>query len=465
MEIIKRAPMLGVFAALVAGAAVYDRFGAWSILFVAAVYCGVMLCSYERELPGQWSVFAVGLMICLFCCVRMYYAFTLPPAQNITLTRSKGTVQSIRTYGKRMYAAVIAVDGGGRYVARLPFMEMMPGDRILFDGVTRSFRPRGEDSTFDEARFWRAKGVDAWVSLDEVEELPARFSLARMRYILSRKLIMYMPERVSAYLRAAWLGERDSRLNEHHRRAGTVHLLAVSGFHVGIVILCAGLAFGKRAVILSVMLWAYILLSGAAVSAVRAGLMIQAGIISRALGRPVSGVNAVSTAGVCMLMNEPLVFWDIGFRLSVLAAMAISTLPRKWYTVLMISPLISLVTFPQVSYTFGDIKLVGLILNVIAPMYFAFALSIASGFGVLRLMGVPLVKYIMPAVEGIFALWEAAADFCAMHVPYVVEWNYLLAWMGAGTLIFCVCRYFRFDVVRTFAVMIAGSFAAFVMFL
>lgn len=465
MEILRRAPMLGILAGLTAGAAMYDRMGAWSFLvMMPAVYCAVMFCSYEDEIPEQWSAFAVGLVICAVCSVRMYYVFTRPLAENITLTQESGTVQTVRTWG-RNYAIVIDADNGGRYVARLPFAEYMPGDRILFDGVTRSFRPRYADSNFDEGRFWGARGVTSWISIYNVEELPARFSLSRMRTILSRKLTMYMPDAVAAYLKAAWIGERDELLTRMHRRWGTVHILAVSGFHVGIVILCAGMIFGIRPVILSVILWAYVLLTGAAPSALRAGLMIQAGLISRAIGRPVSGVNAVSVAGVSILVYSPLMFWDLGFRLSMLAAMVISTFPPKKYIWLVISPVVSLATFPQVSYVFGEIVLVGLLLNVIAPAYFAVALTVASGFGILRLLNVPLMKYMMLACEGTFLIWEKTADFFAELIPYSMGWNWLTAWIGSGTVIFCVCRYFGFAPLRIAAIMAAGSFLAFIMFL
>ena len=465
MEILRRSPSLGVLAGLVSGAALYDRAGVWSfIVIVPVMYCAVMFCSYEDEFPEQWRVLAAGLILCALCSLRMYYVFTRPPAENITLTNTEGTVQSVRSWG-RTYAAIIDADNGGRYVTRLPFANMMPGDRIAFDGVTRSFQPRSENSDFDEARFWGARGVSSWISLTNIRELPTRFSLPRMRYLLSRRIIVSMPERVGAYLKAMWLGERDSSLNELHRKWGTVHLLAVSGFHVGLVILCVSMIFGSNVVILSVILWAYVLLSGAAPSALRAGLMLQVALISRGLGRTMNGVNSVSVAGVMILMYSPLMFWDIGFRLSVLSALAISTLPYNKFSWMMISPLVSLVTFPQISRTFGEIVVVGFVLNIIAPVYFTFALTLASFFGIARLCNVPLMSYVMFAVEGIFLLWERTADFFAELLPYSVSWNYLIAWAGTGTLIFCLCRYFNFAPLRILAVMIAGSLAAFVIFL
>ena len=164
-------------------------------------------------------------------------------------------------------------------------------------------------------------------------------------------------------------------------------------------------------------------------------------------------------------MSSPLLFWDIGFRLSVLAALTIAAASPKGVMVLAVSPLVALVTFPQVSYTFGGVVLAGLVLNIAAPLYFSFALTMASGLGILRLLNVPLLSWAMFAIEGIFLLWERVADLVAELLPYSLGWNYLIAWAGTGTLMFCLCRYFRLAPLRTLAVTVAGTLAGFMMFM
>lgn len=463
MEILRRAPMLGVLAGLISGFALYDRIGVWSfVVMTPLVYSGVMFCSYEWELPDQWGVFIVGVVLCGVCGLRCCEVLARPAAENVTLTGALGTIVDVRSWG-RQYVLTVETDEGGKYAVRMPFAEYMDGTRIKFDGETRSFREARESGGFDERRFWGARGVISWIKIHNVEELPEKFSLARMRYILSKKLTMYLPDKTASYLKAMWLGEREDSLNKMHRRWGTSHLLAVSGFHVGIIVLCASLLFWDNAIALSVIMWAYILLTGAAPSALRAGLMFQAGLIAKLLGRPVSGVNSVCVAGVMILMYSPLMFWDIGFRLSMLCALTMTMLPRKFW--LLMSPLLWVVSFPQVSRTFGEVVLVGIVLNIFAPLYFTFALSVSSVLGIMRLMGVPLVGYMLLATEGGFVLWERVANFIAESIPYSVGWNYLVAWTGSGTLVYCLCRYFRLAPMRTVVVMIVVSFTAFVMFL
>ena len=457
--------MLAVLSSLVAGCALYDRLGILAfVLAVPVVFAGAMFLSYEWELPGQWHFFAFSFVFTLLCSWRMYAVISSPPPGNVVFVAEEGTVTDIREWG-RVYAAVIDTDSRGKYAAFLHFAEFMKGARVKFDGATRGFRQKRNDSDFDEARYWRGRGVKGIMTLHKPEELPGKFSMSLLRGKLSRKLAIYTPDRTSRYLRAAWAGERDKPLYEFHTRCGTVHILAVSGFHVGVVMMIAVFFLGRRTLILTVILWTYILLTGAAPSAMRAGLMLQIYLCAKLWKRPYNGVNSVCCAGVILLLWSPFLFWDIGWRLSVMSALVISAMIDAGYPWLAISPAVGLVTFPQVAYTFGGVPVVGLLLNLFAPLYFSFAFTIASFGAVMRLVNFPLSRYFMMTVEGIFILWEKAAGACLSLVPYIVSWNYFTAWIGCGTLVFFVCMYLDLAPLRTAAVMSLVCFAAFMMFM
>ncbi len=458
--------MLGVLAGLVSGLALYDRLGIYAfIIAVPVVYSGIMLCSYKREFKSQWQIFFVALIFTLICSLQIYNEISRPLHEPVTLNDAYGTVESIRTWG-RGYAAVIDVDDIGSYVSWRRFADIMPGTRIKFDGATRKFKTSNHDGSFDEERYFRARGVSGWINIRNVQELPKRFSIPLMRYRLLRALTIYMPNRTALYLKAAWLGERDNELNRQHVKWGTSHLLAVSGFHVGIVILIASYFFRKNILILSVILWAYILLTGAAPSAMRTGLMLQVGLLARVFKRPIMGVNSVCVAGVILLLWRPFLFWDIGFRLSVLSALTLTAMfdLRKafWF---MVNTVIFLVTFPQIAKTFQTVPLVGIILNLFAPFYFGFAFTIASACAVLRLMNFPLSEYLVLASEGIFIIFERLAEYIANHFTFIMNWNFFTAWIGTGTLILFLCRYFDFSLTRTFILMAGISFFAFIIFM
>ncbi|MBQ3764499.1 MAG: ComEC/Rec2 family competence protein, partial [Synergistaceae bacterium] len=186
---------------------------------------------------------------------------------------------------------------------------------------------------------------------------------------------------------------------------------------------------------------------------------------SKIFGRKYEVVNNVSAAGVILLVWSPFLFWDIGWRLSLLSALVISAMYQNRSSWLVISPAISLVTFPQVAYAFGSVPFVGFVVNLFAPFYFSFTLMIASFGAVLRLVNFPFSQYFMLAVEGLFMLWEKIADFFASLMPLTVGWNFLTAWIGCGTLTFFICRYLDLAPLRIAAVMGVIGFSAFALFL
>ena len=285
MEILRRSPMLAILISLVSALALYDKFGIYAFIFgMPLIFTGVIFCSYEKNFPQQWNLFFAALIFSALCSARIYYGISQPDIKNFDFYNENGTVTMLRQWGK-MYAVIIETEHYGKFVARLNFAELLEGTRINFDGSTKSFRPKNKNSDFDEGHYWKARDVKAWVNMKNIKELPQKFSLSLMRQKISRTLTIYFPTLTSQYLKAAWLGEHTQELDNKHRKWGTSHLLAVSGFHVGIVILCAVFLFGgKNIALLSLILWTYILLTGASSSAMRAGLMLQTGIFARVIG-------------------------------------------------------------------------------------------------------------------------------------------------------------------------------------
>ena len=480
--------MLGVLIALVAGLALYDKLGAWVFIAgVPVILTGIMFCSYEFDLPNQWRVFIVTLILALLCSLRIYYALSKPEPEISHLTNESATVSLVREWG-RNYAALIDTDKHGRFVARLQFNELPEGTRIKFDGYTKNFKGAKSFGEFDEGRYWKARGAASWINISNVQTLPAKFSLPRVRNKLSRALSIYMPELTGQYLKAAWLGQHTRELDEKHRRWGTSHLLAVSGFHVAIVIFCARYLFGRKNILLlSLILWTYIILTGAAASAMRAGLMIQTGLFAGMLGRRINGVNSVSVAAVILLLYRPFLFWDIGWRLSVSAALAMTAMPGRnseWFLEarvtkdkvmrmivlwLIVSPAVFLVTFPQAAYSFKTVPAVGIFLNLFAPFYFSITFMLASVIAALRLIQIPFSQILIEAVDGVFILWEKFADTSTNIISYAVRDNAFtlipVSWFGVGALILLLCTYMKFSAPRTLILMTCISFAAFMIFL
>jgi competence protein ComEC len=136
--------------------------------------------------------------------------------------------------------------------------------------------------------------------------------------------------------------------------AGVSHLLAVSGFHVGIItafiglilsVMPARIAFFRSLKYLLTILgvWIFTYTTGLATAAVRAAVMISIYLAGRMIGREPDKYNTVAAAAFCMLVYNPLYLFDIGFQLSYTAVFFILYLQPRLSGLLKVrNPLLAL---------------------------------------------------------------------------------------------------------------------------
>ncbi|MDR0429219.1 MAG: ComEC/Rec2 family competence protein [Tannerellaceae bacterium] len=132
------------------------------------------------------------------------------------------------------------------------------------------------------------------------------------------------------------LGHKQSMSREIRQQfsvTGVAHILAVSGFHVAIV--CGFLSrilsvlsrntVGRwfKYLLTLILLWMFVLITGLAVSSVRAGTMLTLYLTGRQLRRQTDGYNTLAASAFCLLVYDPFYFFDIGFQLSYVAVWSI----------------------------------------------------------------------------------------------------------------------------------------------
>lgn len=154
---------------------------------------------------------------------------------------------------------------------------------------------------------------------------------------------------------ALTIGERDF-LDDDTRsafsKAGAIHVLAVSGLHVGIIygiLLLIFTLFGRfkprrdewwlaaiQSAVIIVLLWSFAIITGLSPSIVRATLMFSLGEIGRNLHKTDFGLNIVGASAVISLIVNPLALFSVSFQLSYSAVISIMTIGQKfdrWATI------------------------------------------------------------------------------------------------------------------------------------
>ena len=161
--------------------------------------------------------------------------------------------------------------------------------------------------------------------------------IAALRLKIQQSLIQYdFSEDELAVMNALLLGQRQEiskELSDNYSKAGAIHILAVSGLHVGIILLILSFVLkplervnkGKliKLVLVIIFLWFFAVLAGMSASVTRAVTMFSA----IALGQFFNKRNAVEHSLIfsmfIILLWKPLFLFDVGFQLSYTAVFGI----------------------------------------------------------------------------------------------------------------------------------------------
>ncbi len=136
----------------------------------------------------------------------------------------------------------------------------------------------------------------------------------------------------------------DEKTEHAYSAAGAIHVLCVSGLHVGIIYLVFGflLSFinnrGRfrwlKAVLLLAVIWFYAFLTGLSPSVWRASVMISLFIIGENLNRDKDKYNTLAASAFILLIINPLLLYNIGFQLSYAAVSGILLMYQPLYGIL-----------------------------------------------------------------------------------------------------------------------------------
>lgn len=259
-------------------------------------------------------------------------------------------------------------------------------------------------------------------------------------------------ERERAILTALLLGIKDHLDNDiksAYAAAGAMHVLAVSGLHVGIIYYVLLLLFSRLKakrwgtvpfVLFSVtVIWLYALVTGFSPSVMRAATMFSVIIISDGFRRKANIYNSLGVAACILIVYDPNMIYSVGFQLSFAAVFGIVKLyPRLYrsvdfnnkiadylWSITCVSIAAQIATFPLTLLYFHQLPTYFLISNLLVIP----AATVMLGVGIIML----LVGSIFPVVgkaigfyfqEAVWFMNEIVAAIQALPHP-VYDWLYL----------------------------------------
>lgn len=287
------------------------------------------------------------------------------------------------------------------------------------------YEPKGPRNPggFDYGSYLRAKGIYAAMSVSAPHNVTLikkgqsflSTVITPLRNYLISKTNEYLSPVPAAILSGFILGERRDIPEKYQtlfRNTGTLHLMAVSGSNVAMVIVIfafplslLGLPRTFRVIILLGVILFFALLTRLEPSVVRASIMASVGLIAYGWIRKPDYINVLGLAGLIMLLWRPMHLFDVGLQLSFAATFAIIyALPHifswlsflirmrlrwlSWILALSLSTVAAqLAVMPLLARYFNNMPLVGMVANI--PVGILASLSTVAGvaFYFLTLLG------------------------------------------------------------------------------
>ena len=264
---------------------------------------------------------------------------------------------------------------------------------------------------YDYPAYLASRGITGVLFAREVELTAEgggwRGEVFSVRRRLAESLDHALPYPHSSLAQALLLGKRDSlppELVERFHDTGAAHLLAISGLHVGVilvVVLAASTSvWGRQRYIYLVWpllaVWAYALVSGGSPPVMRAAAMGTVYLAALAVGRPSSVLPALAFAAAVMTAASPGLLKQISFQLSFVAVAGIALAhsygsnawPAAWglegwrqrigrpvLGLALVSVAAALATWPLVALYFDTVALTGVPITMLAVPAMPFILS------------------------------------------------------------------------------------------
>jgi len=367
----------------------------------------------------------------------------LPEKEDFYLVRLKDYPEK-KTKSYSVYASIItsgenlSLHPKGNILFYLSSDSMVarlkPGDRLYVKITPRPAVNNGNPCEFNFQRYLAGHKIRyfAFLKADDIvsHTSPSGKTIGEYSLIAARKMVQSFSSSGLqgdnlGLVTAMTIGEKEFLGREYltsFSRAGVMHVMAVSGMHVGMISLFLSwiLFFMKkkmaiaRVIIILVVLWAFAFLTGLSPSVMRATLMfsfLQAGSLLKRHG---SSLNLLLASAFILLAARPSVLFEAGFQLSYIAVVFIIIFYQPLYSLITVKNkvadyiwqmvAVSVVaqagTFPLVVRLFNTFPLLFLVSNlVIIPLSFlimmlAFLLVPVSGIAAVSHLIVSLLSFL-----------------------------------------------------------------------
>ncbi|MBI5729499.1 MAG: DNA internalization-related competence protein ComEC/Rec2, partial [Ignavibacteriales bacterium] len=333
------------------------------IFFSSALFISVIFHFLKSTHIEQFKT--VSITVSIILCGLLYYSVVSPPKVNYpfqlekyTKTLISGTIDNIElkkegriilylsadtvtTKEKKyqgIYKILCSVYDEDRKTSKL-YDQLKIGNRIQIVGnilIPRNERNPGE---YDYEKYLNGKGIVAIANIyktDDVKFISKEISVYKntihqIRKMLDKQITSLHNKTTAGLLRGLLLADRgsiDYAIKNEFVNSGVVHVLSVSGLHVGYIVLIFLVVFNRfniftRYTLTLIGLLFYLIITGADAPVFRSTVMAVALLAAPAMGREYNSLNALSLSAFVILLINPNELFNPSFQLSFSAILSL----------------------------------------------------------------------------------------------------------------------------------------------
>lgn len=333
-------PLFEIALGLILGIALCGSIKGAGVVIFGSVFAvgGIILFIIKQPRDGLFvfSV-AVGALLLLSAAPEIVprgeYELTGVVSEYAETARgAEITLKNAKLNGKRCKSKIFLKYGGNDYE------KIEIGDGIF--SYAEVYTARAKFGTYDEFRVLASRGIGAKAKTDSLEVVsrnnaPVLKFLHKIRAAAVDKANAVFKED-GGLIAALTVGER-SEIGENrsdiYRTTGTAHLLAISGFHMGVICALMGILLPKgrrwlRFAVMGAGMFIYCLVAVFAPGFVRSAVMTSCILLNSALERRSDSLSGLAVAALILLVINPFQLYSVGFQLSFSACLGIILLNR-----------------------------------------------------------------------------------------------------------------------------------------
>ena len=402
-------------------------------LFCASVLAGLGAARWQLAVPVWFGLVAAGVCLLLRRQTVLCMTWIVIAGLSLGVWRGasmlqRGVPYSILSGQKVSLRAVAQSDAIYAEKGQLSFaIENIQVEQPIKAALPGKMKVKGYgelavfkgDVLLIEGKMYKTRGgmqaSTSYAQIQRVDSHNAFIDTVRRKFAAGVQTAL--PEPAASFGLGLLVGQRNTlpfQTSQALLMVGLVHIVAVSGYNLTIILDAVRRLLGSRSKLLcvavaAILMIGFLFLTGMSASIVRASVVSGLSLIAWYYGRTIRPILLILLAAAGTAYVNPLYLWsDVGWYLSFLAFFGILMIAPQILSKLYKNrevPLVlkmavetmaaELMTLPLILYIFGQMSLIGLVANIVVALFVPIAMLFTLAAG--------LAGMYLPMLSGVFA--------------------------------------------------------------